>query len=1153
MQFSRLRLSGFKSFVDPTELKIEPGLTGIVGPNGCGKSNLVEALRWVMGENSPKSMRGAGMDDVIFAGTQRRPARNLAEVSLLIDNERRQAPAAFNDEAALEITRRIERDSGSAYRINGRDVRAKDVQLLFADAATGAHSPALVSQGRVGALINAKPKDRRAILEDAAGISGLHARRKEAEQRLRGAEGNLVRLQDVLAQLESQIAGLKRQARQAARYRNLSGDIRRTEAAILYLRWRAAAEDAVALETELREAERLVADRTGKVSALSTEQADLSARLPDLRKAEAKAAAAVQRLSIARETMETEERRRRDSIAKLIQSREQIAADKTRESESRQDAAEALARLDKERERLDAAGAADAESESRTREQLDQAAQKANAAEAAFDALSQSLVEARGRRASLSSDLAAIARRMERLALDKEAAARAIEALAESDESASPLTRAQTALDERIAQIDAGQTRLAAAERRTAAAREARDAARADLSAARSDLASVEAEIAALEKRLAAERADGHTPVADRIAVAPGYEVAVGAALGSDLEAPEDADAPIRWSTLPTLEGAPPLPAGLTPLTGHVTAPKALARRLAFIGVAEDEAALIAVGGRLAPGQRAVGKAGAMIRWDGLVTAAEAPSAAALRLQQKNKLEALRRDALDTRRLTEGAERRFAQAQKACDDAEAGEAKARTAQREAERSVAAARRALAEAEQAASRRASKLAGLQETAERLKRDLDDAEARQAKTAAAIAALPDIAALEGQLSEKRAEVEMVRRTLADARAAYDARRREAEARRERLAAIGDERAAWTRRQERADAQIAQLDERDAAAQAELAALEVSPDALEAKRQALLEELTQAEAARTAAADALAAAESALAARDRALKSAQESLAGAREARVRAEAALEAAEARRKELAAACGQRFQCPPTHLLSHMEAGEPDALPPLAELERKQERLKAERERLGAVNLRAEEELAEVEEQLEHLLNERRDLEGAIARLRQAISGLNREGRQRLLAAFDEVNRHFADLFETLFGGGRAHLELVESDDPLDAGIEIMASPPGKRLQILSLLSGGEQALTALSLIFAVFMTNPSPICVLDEVDAPLDEANVERFCDLLDGMIARTQTRFLLVTHNEVTMARMHRLFGVTMAERGVSQLVSVDLERAEELVAAE
>jgi len=1153
VQFSRLRLSGFKSFVDPVDIAIEPGITGVVGPNGCGKSNLVEALRWVMGETSPKAMRGEGMDDVIFSGTDRRPARNLADVTLVIDNADRSAPAMFNDSDLLEVSRRIERESGSTYRVNGREVRARDVQLLFADAATGAHSPALVGQGRVNAMITAKPRDRRAILEEAAGISGLHARRREAEQRLRAAEANLERLQDVLNQIESQCANLKRQARQARRYRTLSSDIRKGEAAILYRRWDAARSQAASLESELEAAEAAVGEATRTASALSAEQAELAAGLPERRKSEADAAAAVQRLGLARDSLDAEERRRREGLERLARQRDEIAADRAREAESRQDARDASARLESERKRLEEAQAAQESSEAETKDRLDEAAAAAHEAERAYDALAQRLAEARGRKASLESDLTALERRLDRLRLDREETVRAISEIDAGEAATGEVRVAEDTLESCEAALETAARAQESAEADAQAARENRDAARDDLAARRSELGVLDAEIAALEHRLATAGDDAGTPILERVRVAPGYEAALGAALGEDLDAPDAPDAPVRWTELPPLESPPPLPGGAEPLGDAVEGPPALARRLAMIGVVDDEQAGAALAGALQPGQRLVTKGGALWRWDGLVADVESQSGAALRLEQRNRLTALGEDRRGLAETAAAAEGRLEEAEAALERAAETEAQARVRSREADHAVRTARGRLAQAESEAHRAQSRRAGLEETLERLDRETADGERQKRKIADTLAELPDIAALEAEAERYRSEVDSLRQALGEARAAYDAVHREAEARRDRLAAIESEARAWRSRIERAEHQIAQLDERAQAAEAERESLDVAPEEVEAKRRSLMDELQTAEARRQEAADRLAEAESALAEKDRALKAAQESLAEAREGRAGTESALTAARDRCDELAAAASERFQCPPASLLDHLELGDADALPDTGELERRLERLKAERDRLGAVNLRAEDELAESEEQLNHLLGERADLEGAIGRLRQAIGSLNREGRQRLLAAFEEVNGHFADLFASLFDGGEARLELVDSDDPLDAGLEIMASPPGKRLQILSLLSGGEQALTAVALIFAVFMTNPAPICVLDEVDAPLDEANVERFCDLLDAMIARARTRFMVVTHNEVTMARMHRLYGVTMPERGVSQLVSVSLEGAEALAAAE
>jgi chromosome segregation protein len=1148
MRFSRLRLSGFKSFVDPTELHIEPGLTGVVGPNGCGKSNLLEAIRWVMGENRAKSLRGSGMDDVIFAGTDKRPARNMAEVTLVIDNHDRSGPADYNDEDVIEVTRRIERESGSAYRINGKDVRQKDVQLLFADAATGAHSPALVSQGRIGTLINAKPQDRRAILEEAAGISGLHTRRKEAESRLRSAEGNLTRLQDVVQGMENQIANLKRQAKQAVRYRTISGDIRQAEASLLFLRWKQAAEEVISLERALRTAEQQTAEVEKQAAAIAKEQAETAAALPPLRETDAAAAAALQRLTIEKENLEAEADRRRQTALTLRQMLEQIEADRTREQEIAGDASAALERLQSEERRLEGARDAEKAAGVEARDKLDAAAKAASGAEADFDRISEQSAQARARRSSLESDKLAIVRRADQLQAEDTRLNSELEALAAEDEVLSALRAAEAAVSDHEARLTRAGEALQTAEAATQQARQSRndaDAARSEAEAAHKSIAT---EVANLERMLAISEAQDDAPVAADVRAKPGYEIAVGAALGDEAEAGQNAEAARFWSTLSPLD-APSWPDGVTPLSDVVEAPDPLARRISHAGVLQDGTDTAAAQAALAPGQCLVDREGALWRWDGFTQKAGAPSEAAVRLERRNRLTALKAQEEHAAKKAETAAHAATAAAEAHQHAREAEQAQRQVRQDAEKALAEARRALVTAEQEASRRAGRVNMLKESLARITQEAAETRSRREAIDAKIAELPENTALEASLQEARSRVEGLRAELGTARAAYDSLRREAEARNDRLNAIRTESGAWELRVNGAKKQIANLDAREADTKKQLAAAEASPEDMENRRQALLDTLAKAEAARRDSSDKLTSAEARLAEKDKALKDIQESQAAARERQIRADAAVETALNRRKDIALQVGERFECAPTQLLEKVGLEASDRLPDAMVLESKLDKLKRERDRLGAVNLRADEELEEIDEQLQHLLRERADLETAIARLRQAIGSLNREGRERLLAAFDVVNNHFGELFKTLFGGGEAHLELTESDDPLEAGLEIFASPPGKRLQALSLLSGGEQALTALSLIFAVFITNPAPICVLDEVDAPLDDANVERFCNLLDEMIGRTDTRFLIVTHNAVSMARMKRLFGVTMAERGISTLVSVDLERAEEL----
>jgi chromosome segregation protein len=1151
MRFSRLRLSGFKSFVDPTELLIEPGLTGVVGPNGCGKSNLLEALRWVMGENRAKSLRGSGMDDVIFAGTDKLSPRNFAEVTLVIDNVDRTAPAEFNDEEFIEVTRRIERESGSAYRINGKDVRQKDVQLLFADAATGAHSPALVSQGRIGSLINAKPQDRRAILEEAAGISGLHTRRKEAESRLRSAETNLVRVQDVIQAMDGQIASLKRQARQAIRYREVSNDIRKVEASALFLKWKAASDDVINQERLLREASSLVAKAQSLVSKATTEQTEVAAAIPALRDADTEAAAKLQRLTIEKENMEAEAARRGEMAASLKDVIEQSEADHARENEIAEDAKASLNRLENEQARLRADKKGQQAAEQEAREKLEEAVRSAGNAEAAYDQLSEQAAQARAKRSSLESDKLAVARRAEKIHNEKERIVGEITALEATDEAAAKVREAQDNISAHEKAQEDVQSNLSRCEKQVSDLREQYRTQENNRSGIEGRLKSLSSEIEGLERLLKQDDNTDGDPTANLLTVKPGFERAVGAVLGDDLDASVNETGDRFWRTK-GIGDARPLhtwPKGVEAISAYVDVPDFLEKRFTHIGFVSEEGDVEACIAALNPGERLVNKAGCVWRWDGFVMREGAPGRTAMRFEQQNRLEKLRGDLSGLQSEQKILSEAVQTAKDALEQARVKEQQTRNERQMIERALAEARRAFVTAEADAAKKASRLNTLQDTILRLDSDSEDTGRRLEEIETKLIAIPEQTGFEDALAKKRGEVEELRNILSGARAAFDGLRREAQARDDRLRAISTEMGAWKLRVTSAEKQVKSLLERREDAKKQLEVLRARPEDTEANRARLLDALKLAEGERRTTSETVVGAETSLKEKDKALHDVQIALNEVRERQIRCEGAVENATARRKDIASLIGERFECAPTKLLEKAGVETSDSLPDIVVLDDKLEKLKRERDRLGAVNLRADEELNEIDEQRAHLTSEREDLEEAIARLRQAINGLNREGRERLLKAFDIVNKHFGDLFTSLFGGGAAHLKLTESDDPLNAGLEIFASPPGKKLQSLSLLSGGEQALTALALIFAVFITNPAPICVLDEVDAPLDDANVERFCNLLDDMMERTDTRFLIVTHNAVSMSRMKRLFGVTMAERGISTLVSVDLERAEAL----
>jgi chromosome segregation protein len=1146
MKLTRLRLIGFKSFVEPTDFLIEPGLTGVVGPNGCGKSNLVEALRWVMGEASHKAMRAAGMDDVIFSGNNVRAPRNTAEVAMTIDNSARTAPAQFNGDDTLEVSRRIERDEGSTYRLNGREVRARDIQILFADASTGSRSPALVHQGRIGEIIQAKPEQRRRVLEEAAGISGLHARRHEAELRLRAAEQNLARLEDVIGQLAGQIDALKRQARQAVRYRALSQNIRKAEAALFHLRLVQARTEVMQAQDAHAASVHEVAERTGAEAEAATRQANASADLPALREGEAKAAAVLQRLLVARDALEREAALAKERIAELARRLVQLGEDCERERQLSADAEAALARLETEREALARETAAGAERRGGVEERVGAAGATLAASEARFGELTAALADLTAKRRELETTLRGCEERRTRLEREHGQVTAELDALIADAARAVDLDGLAAAVAAAQAAVTAAEADALRAEAAQSAARQALDVARQPLGETERNAHRLETEAKTLARLLHVENKQMWPPVIDLLTVEKGYETALGAALGDDLDAPIELTAPIHWAGAPVDAADPALPTGVAPLTSFIgAAPEAMARRLAQIGVvARADGARIARD--LKPGQRLVSQEGDLWRWDGFAVAANAPTAAARRLAGRNRLADIEaelrivRADLDTRRHTVTMAEAEVTASREAENA------ARNRWRAAQREADAARDRHAAAERELNRITSRRSALTEAQTRVTTTLAETEEARATAALALEGLAPSVALEAELAETRTTVAADRGRLAEVRAEAQALAREIELAERRIAAIASDAAAWTKRKEGAASQIATIEARLAETRTEHAGLVDTPEQFEAKHRALITEIEAAATARRTAAEALAAGEDALAEADRAARAAHDALSAAREAAGRAEERHEGVKRRLADLGTEIREILETEPETLagLAGFEADTP--LPDIAEIEAELEKLKRDRERLGAVNLRADEELREVETQHTTLVTERDDLVEAIKRLRQGIQSLNREARERLLASFSVVNSHFQRLFTELFGGGNAELQLVENDDPLEAGLEILAKPPGKKPATLSLLSGGEQALTALALIFAVFLTNPAPICVLDEVDAPLDDHNVDRFCDLLDEMSKSTDTRFIIITHNPISMARMDRLFGVTMAERGVSQLVSVDLERA-------
>ena len=1152
MRFSRLRLSGFKSFVDPTELMIEDGLTGVVGPNGCGKSNLLEAVRWVMGENRPSAMRGGGMEDVIFAGAATRPARNYAEVSLLIDNSQHLAPAAFNQDDKLEIIRRITRDVGSAYKTNGQDTRARDVQMLFADASTGAHSPSLVRQGQISELINARPKARRRVLEEAAGISGLYQRRHEAELKLKAAQSNLERMDDIIEQLNTQLKMLERQAKQAKRYRAIGESLRQNEGLLLYRRWQEAKRTQTSAQADLAAFTQAAAAALGDANKAQQARSGADALLPPLREKLAIAAALLQRLMVSSDGLDQQERQAKERVDTLNTRIAQLKRDIERESTLDADAQQSSAKLQTELGEIDRASTGHDDALKAAKDSADHAAQILQTGEAELDQLTQDAARLAARHQSAQRFLdeadVLFDRRQAEMGEIAENLEQARLAHDQAKTAAKSAKVAQTTAQN--AQVQA-ESDLLAAQRNRDAAQQAADDARAQLSQAQASTNAIGAEVEALQRVVARTRSQSDQLI-DVVRVQSGYEKALGAALGDDLKVPmADGGTLSGWRALPAYDGAFSLPDGVQPLGDVVDAPDLLKRRLDQIGLVDASLGAI-LQAKLRPGQRLVSTQGDLWRWDGFVQAGDDVSAgAALHLQQMNRLRDLQAASAEAVEKYQTAKRAFDRIDADFQTAQSNETHARAQRKASDDAANNALHALSKANGDEQICASQLESLHLAQKRLTVELSDAKEAQKSAHKSFDELGDIEISRDKLDARKITVESARVAMMTKRSLLDDLIRDGELRTKRRQEIIGQIADWQKRQSTAQERIAELRQRSENYADELQSALKTPDEIAKKRDNLGDEIKNAELQKTQADDALSKAESDLRLADQQARDAERAAADARETRARAEAVADAANTQAADAAARIDEQMHCAPDALLEQFNI-DPDQLPDAIKIEEDVLRLRRQRDALGAVNLRAEEDAENIRTEHDTLVDEKTDLQAAIGELRKGIAGLNKEGRERLLAAFDSVNTSFSALFKRLFNGGNANLVLVESDDPLEAGLELMCQPPGKKLATLSLLSGGEQTLTALALIFAVFLANPAPICVLDEVDAPLDDANVSRFCDMLDEMVQQTETRFLIITHHVLTMARMDRLFGVTMAEKGVSQLVSVDLQAAEQMVDA-
>lgn len=1153
LQFDKIKLTGFKSFADPVELEIRTGLTGIVGPNGCGKSNLTEGLRWLMGETSAKSLRSGGMDDVIFAGTAKRPARQFSEVVLTTQNPTQMGPEAFKNAPQLEISRRIDRGMGSEYRLNSKQVRAADIQLLFADSAAGANSPSIVSQGRVADLVNAKPQDRRRVLEDAAAISGLHGRRKEAEQRLRAAEKNLLRVDDLLAQKQDLHDSLAKQAKQAARYRQLSDTILRLEAGLYWAEWQKIKANTTDAEASRQAAWARAETVKASLEQLQKERFLLNQTLEKTQSQWQELQSQIEQVQRKQEQTQAAQNQHQQQVDMVGGELARTTQDLTDEQHALQQAVERLTQLAGEKTTLESELAGLEQSLKDALANRDKALFAYQQEREKLDQAREALTRTRTQHQLLQQQQQQYVGQQQRAKTELEQTSQSLNNVAQQRASLGSLSTREEALQQAENALQQAQNALQQAENLVADKQQATNAAQNAKQAAQNDLTKLQAEAQSLEKLTQqATSAYSFEAVLTQLNVASGLETAVTTALGSTLRAGMGADAPAYWTTNGT-QNLPSLPQGAQSLAEQVKGPDVLAAALQMVGIVPDVATGERLQNQLATGQMLVTNDGHGWRWDGFTVTPAAQKFyseqdSATLLTWRNRLNELQGQLTAAHAVFDTAQNNWQAAQQAQQAAQSDVQQARQTVQQSQANSQQARTALTQLLQEQSRTEAQFQALSEKQQLLEKQLAGIDQHLTEVATNLVALPVLADAQSTTQSLETTTAEAEQALRSADQHLSTWQNKATQHQQRLNTIGQDQTLWAQRQTQSDSKIIQLTERQSQLQTRVTELAAAPQNwvatlaecttnLQTLRQSQHDlDNTQRQQKQTGQQLELQ------------VQSQQDQYMSSREELARAETQLTALNENLEQLQQRCQQQFNCELAQVTSQFDIDERWQEEQPSVLQQKRDRAFQERERLGAINLRAEEEAEIIGKEIETLTTEKADVVDAIEKLRQAISNLNRDARKKMLTAFEQVNTRFSTLFTQLFNGGEAHLQLVDADDPLEAGLEIFASPPGKKLQSLQLLSGGEQSLTAIALIFAMFLTTPAPICILDEIDAALDDANTERICNLLQDFSKRHQTRFLVITHNPITMAAMDRLYGVTMVEKGVSKLVSVDLAQAQE-----
>ena len=1138
MKFKSIRISGFKSFLEPTEIDLNEGLTGIVGPNGCGKSNIVEAIKWVMGENSARQMRGEGMDDVIFSGSNERPARNFAEVTIKLDNTEKKAPANFNQFDEIEISRKIERDKGSTYRVNSKQVRARDVQLIFADTATGARSSGIVSQGRISQIIESSLEERRIILEEAANIKGLHNRRHEAELKLNGATDNLSRLLDIENTYNEQLIELEKQGRKAARYRSVGDRLRKAEASLFLSLLNTAEKEFDELETKFEKSKNNVEEAQINLSKKTKSKLEIFNKLPELRKIEIEKAAILQSLNISKIRLEEEEATSKFTLNNVLNQITQIETDIKREIEIKDDANKTIANLLLEKDKLQLDTKDFTTKKNDALKKVNELKIKSEDADAKLSSINSEIFSIKSDKSDLENRINNLKEKIKN-SEDQKSQFNITEDKKLIDEYNKKRVNIEKLIREESNKLKLIKKQLETKENLNINLKEKKGKIDYDLNVMRADLHS-------LSSLLGYDEFKNNTLEAT-IDDIGNLQDAIGSVLGETILAPVKSDNSDEqkisyWKEI-TAKFAEKLPKGVTPIISKIKKNSILDIALIGIGIVENEKIALKLQKELSFGQALTTLKGGLWRWDGYVQPLGVQNSYSERLQQITKLRNLQ-DELPSKEKEEVTivneiNQNELELKKFFGTTKEIESKINLLNNE----LNATKLSISSLDSKINSSNILLKEHQNILDTSQKELVDLETLSKKSLN----LPTLLADELKI---RNAADQCRNELTDAMAAEQQIRNQESYQQRNLMQINNQKNDWENRKDEAETRIKSLKERLDNLKEDKSRLEKLPDNFVEKANELNIKIETAEQKRKLAADKLVQTETLLNEAEKLEKSSEQNLASFREDMIKVEAALNLASTKIENIEDRVYEKLRVKSKQLKEIVNLSDNEELNTSIEtLEKTVHRLLNERESLGAVNLRAEEEMNEMRQKIELMSKERVDLELAIEKLKSGIFELNKEGRQRLKDSFELVNKNFKNLFKELFGGGDAELKLVGDDDPLKAGLEILASPPGKKMQLLSLLSGGEQALTAISLIFSVFLCNPAPICILDEVDAALDDSNVSRFCNLLDKIVDETETYFLVVTHHRLTMAKMNRLFGVTMEQKGISRLVSVDLEKANKI----